>query len=277
MLTKVDIGPERQRLQAAQSKIWFRTRQDCAACKPWTASAMARMCCGRRAATAADNIQPAVGGEFAKDGRMFRKPFHRNRRTHSAIRHSDGSSCRPAQSRESSSTYGRICLPPSAQLIPTDSRLRVRDGIPERLDGLTRKRSAAVVRDRDGYHDWNAPSCVLKILLESEQRGFGVDACRIRSRPSACPRRHPSGRGSARNMLDKRVESRGAECRIVDVGRHGRRAIRRSDATGHKTRVRWIGCHRFIGRVACEPAPRPHSIRRRGIPSCSRTSRWHSN
>jgi len=85
---------------------------------------------------------------------------------------------------ESSSTYGRICFAPSAQLMPTLSKSCARRKS-KRFDGLSGKGTAAPVRDRTGHHDRYAMRDASKYSSMANSAAFAFSVSR-QSRPGGC-------------------------------------------------------------------------------------------
>ena len=191
------VGPEHERFQAAE-----------AACSGSGGGGSARRHVGhglgdradvrrRGAAAAADDVQPAVGGELAEHARhllgrfVVAAEFVGQAGVRMAARPA------PAQCCESSSTYGRISSGPSAQLMPTLNKLGVGDRDPEGLERLAGEGPAAAVGDRDRDHHRQAHAVLLEKLLDGEQAGLEVERvedgfgqqqidARLRPAPSTC-------------------------------------------------------------------------------------------
>ena len=106
--------------------------------------------------------------------------------------------------------------------------------VPKGFDGLSRKGAAAVIGNRDGNHDREPKPGFRKISLERKQSSLRVESVEDR-----LGEQHIDAALDQPTCLfmvgsDERVKGRGAKRRIVDVRRHRRRAIRRSDGPGYK-------------------------------------------
>ena len=159
----------------------------------------------RGAAAAADDVQPAVGGELAQRAGHLARASRRSRRTRWAGRRWDSNSTKTGAMRDSSSTYGRIISGPSAQLMPTLNRSACEIEF-QKASTVWRRERAAAFEDRDRDHHRQPHAGALEVLIDGEQAGLqvqrvegrlGTAGCRRPLRPAPRPARsrsRPSGR-----------------------------------------------------------------------------------
>ncbi len=135
---------------------------------------------------------------------------------------------------------------------PDGEEIRVTDGVPERLDRLSRQRPSARVRDRPRHHQWDIEPALIQQAPHREERSLAVE--RIEDRldheqvdPALEERVGLSAIGGG-ELRERDVP----ETRIVDVGRKRRSAVRRPEDADHEA---WpLGrahCHR-VGFAARE-------------------------
>ncbi len=126
------------------------------------------------------------------------------------------------------------------------------DGIPERLDRLSRQRPAARVGDRARHHQGDVESALVEQATQGKQRGFAVQ--RIEDRLD-----HEQVRPAFEKALGLRTVS-GSQLRerggpipgVVHVGRERRRAVRGAEHTHDEARpLRSLRCL-FVGRLTGE-------------------------
>ena len=157
----------------------------------------------RGAAAAADDVQPAVGGELAQHARPSARAFRRTRQTRWASRRWDSSSDRSGASADSSSMYGPHLLRAEGAVDAHAQQVGVRDRVPEGLDRLADHRAAAVlaVGDRDRGHHRQADLLVVEVLLDGEQAGLEVQRVEARSPAAGYRRPLPPARRPARSRI----------------------------------------------------------------------------
>ena len=190
---------------------------------------------GGGAAAAADQVQPAPGREIAEQSRhlfgglvVFAEGIGEA---------GVGVAAHPDRSEAGELLDVRAHLGGAQRAVdPDGKRVRVRDRVPEGLDGLARERAAAAVGDRDRNNDRNAPAALLETIFNGRERRLGVQGVEDRLHqqevdPAFQEAAHlisVSGRES--------IEVDGAKRRVLHLGGDRGGPVGRPDGACDKTR-----------------------------------------
>ena len=191
----------------------------------------------RRAAAAPDDVQQAGSRRTRAGSPPSSAAARRTRQRRSATLRSGNTTRVSSATAARSARYGRICAAPRAQLMPTLNGRAWRIGDPERLDGLSRQRAAAVVGDRHRDHDRQPRAALLEHLLARDDRGLRVQRVEDRLDEQQRRSRRPSARGPdrCRPRAARRTSARGTpgcsrRARSTACGWSGRWRRRRNAA-----------------------------------------------
>src|SRR3977135_524568 len=157
---------------------------------------------------------------------------------------------------ESSSTYGRICFAPSAQLMPTLSKSMCETEIQnasmvcqERVRPLL---SVIVPDTMIGTRCWDASK--YSSMANSAAFAFSVSKTVSTRRMSTPPSKQPRARQQTASLfvvdLAQLIESDAPRSRTVHILRHRCRAIGGPHRAGYETLTAGMGCLKFVGDLA---------------------------
>ena len=205
----------------------------------------------RRSATPARQVDPAVGGELAEH---FRHVFRRivvlaefvgqpgiGVNAHGKFRNA-------GQFFHVGAQFGGAQRAVEAD----EQRLGVADGVVERLQRLSRQRSARGIGDGAGDHHRDVRSRLLAQCLDCVQRRLGVEGVENRFHHQQVDTPPDQRGGGGGVVVGEHVEGDLPHARIVDVRGDRGRAIGGAQRTGHET-----GHARFFGHPVRRLARQP--------------------
>ncbi len=238
---EIAFGPQRQRLQAAQARIAgnrrTRTRGDVFHCVGDGADVL-----GRRAAAAADDIEPAVLGELTQ------QPPHVLGRFVVAAEFVGQAGVGMAAHEAGGNPRKFLDVGPHAVgaqgAVETHAQCRkMRDRVPKGLDRLAGEGPAAGVGDRGRDHHGQVDAPLIEELRDGEQARLEVERVERRLRHQEVDATVEQGLDLLAVGGGQLVERDRAEARIVDVGRERGGAAGGADAAGDEA-----GLFRIRGR-----------------------------
>ena len=191
---------------------------------------------GRRPAAAADDVEPAILGELAQQlGHRLRRLVVRAEGVGEAgVRIAGG-----VERRDGGELLDvRPHLRGAERAVDADAeRRRVRDGVPEGLDGLPAERAPRGVGDGHGEHHREAEVVIGEVLLDGEDRGLEVQRVERRLREEDVDAAVDEAAHLLVIGIDELVEAHAAERRVVDVGRERGGAVGRPHRAGDEARA----------------------------------------
>ncbi len=204
----------------------------------------------RRTATASRDIQPAIAREFSQiSSHALRRLIETAKRVRQAgIRIASDRNGRKA--RKFFQKWAHLFCAQSA-VHPHAEERHVRDGNPEGLDRLPRKRSAAAIDDRHRHNHRNAQPRAVEIFLDSKKRRFGVERIENRLHEQKVNAALDQSFGLSSVSLAQLIKSDGPRRGIRDVVRDRGRFRGRSHGAGHEA-----SALRMRGHVALHGLPR---------------------
>src|SRR5207245_7567263 len=187
----------------------------------------------RRTATASRDIQPAVARKFLQIcGHTLRGLIEPAKSIRKAgIRIAGDRNGREA--RKFLKKWAHLFCAESA-VHPHAEERHVRDGNPEGLDRLPRKRSAAAIDDRHRDDYRNALPPAAEIFLDSKKRRFGVERIENRLHEPKVNSSLDQSFGLSSVGLAQLIKSDGPRCGIRDIVRDRGRFRRRPPGAGYK-------------------------------------------
>ncbi len=212
---------------------------------------------GRRAAAAADDIEPAVLGPLlelrCERFRRLGEAGRQHRIGQPGIRiGADRDVCDPRQF-----LYERPHLLRAERAVDADAhQLVVGNGVPIRLDGLARKGASAQIGDGEGDHHGHAAASLFEILVDGEECGLGVQRIEDRFQQQDV---HAAVQQPARLLAigtDQLIKGDGPVSGIVNVGRERCRLAGGPEGAGDETHATKLRGHDRVRRGPSIARPR---------------------